>query len=124
MTQPECDPNGKSSTDAGAKMDSGKVMAGTLSDFSLALLEIAKVSTHGIKKYQRGGWQHVPDGKQRYTDALWRHLLAERHEQHDNDSGMLHAAHTAWNALARLELMLRWSEETTNEREVVVMVGR
>jgi len=82
-------------------------LAGVLSDFSYALIEVAKVGTFGAKKYSRGGWQHVPNGIERYSDALWRHLLAERHELIDNDSGILHAAHLAWNSLARLELLLR-----------------
>ena len=103
----ERDPLGKDPHSPGAKLDAGKLLAGTLGDFSLALREVAKVATFGAEKYTRGGWQEVPDGEQRYTDALWRHLLAERHESTDADSGLLHQAHLAWNALARLELMLR-----------------
>jgi len=91
----------------GAKLDEGKILAGVLSDFSLALIEVAKVGTFGAKKYSRGGWQSVPDGITRYYDAKWRHLLDERHEPIAPDSGLLHAAHEAWNNLARLELMLR-----------------
>ena len=34
-------------------------------------------------------------------------LLQGAVEDHDPDSGLLHAAHAAWNALAVLELMLR-----------------
>ena len=49
----------------------------------------------------------MPEGKIRYYDADWRHLLDERHEKIDKDSGLLHAAHRAWNVLARLELILR-----------------
>ena len=50
----------------------------------------------------------VPDGVNRYTDALARHLLAEAiGEKVDPESGLYHAAHAAWNALARLDLMLR-----------------
>lgn len=103
----EADPTGRSANEPGAKLDAGKPLAGVLMDFSLALLAVADVGTFGARKYSRGGWQHVPEGVTRYTDALWRHLLAERHEPHDQDSGLLHAAQTAWNALARLELMLR-----------------
>jgi hypothetical protein len=106
----ETDPTGRSPHEPGAKLDAGKVMAGVLSDFSLALLEVAKVGTHGARKYSRGGWQSVPDGIARYTDALWRHLLKERHDALDADSGLLHAAHLAWNTLARLELILREQE--------------
>jgi hypothetical protein len=32
----------------------------------------------------------------------------------DPDSGLLHAAHTAWGALARLELILREKEKNAN----------
>lgn len=106
----EKDPNGLNPHEPGAKLDDGKVMAGVLCDFSLALMEVAKVGTFGAKKYSRGGWQSVPDGIIRYNDALWRHLLAERHETFDKDSGLTHQAHLAWNALSRLELMLRESE--------------
>jgi len=103
----EQDPNGLNQHEQGAKLDAGKVLAGVLSDFSLALMEVAKVGTFGAIKYSRGGWQSVDNGFIRYTDALWRHLLAERHEDQDKDSGLLHQAHLAWNALSRLELMLR-----------------
>jgi hypothetical protein len=103
----ETDPTGRLAHEPGAKLDSGKPMAGVLLDFGLALLEVAKVGTFGAKKYSRGGWQHVPDGVNRYTDALMRHLLAEQGESHDHESGLLHAAQAAWNSLARLELMLR-----------------
>jgi len=103
----EQDPSGKSPHEPGAKLDAGKPLAGVLADFSLALLEVANVGTFGAMKYTRGGWQTVPNGEQRYYDAMWRHILYERHESLDPDSGLLHAAHTAWNALARLELLLR-----------------
>ena len=103
----ETDPNGINQHAPGAKLDDGKIMAGVLSDFSLALIEVAKVGTFGAKKYSRGGWQYVENGEERYMDALWRHLLAERHEPIDKESGLLAFAHLAWNSLARLELMLR-----------------
>jgi len=104
---PEKDPAGLDAHAPGAKLDDGKILAGVLGDFAGALTAVAAVGTFGAKKYSRGGWQHVENGVERYTDALWRHLLAERHEACDPDSGLLHAAHLAWNALARLELLLR-----------------
>jgi hypothetical protein len=70
------DPNGKGQHEPGAKMDSGKVKAGMLGDFSLALMEVAKVCTYGAKKYTRHGWEEVPNGVERYHDAKWRHKLA------------------------------------------------
>ena len=68
---------------------------------------MAEVGTHGARKYSRGGWQSVPDALTRYKDAEWRHLLKSRHEEYDQDSGLLHDAHKAWNVLAQLELRLR-----------------
>jgi hypothetical protein len=103
----EHDPGGLKPSDPGAKLDAGKTMAGVLADFPRALKAVAEVGTFGAKKYSRGGWQSVPRGVERYTDAMWRHLLEESISEFDVDSGLRHAAQVAWNALARLELMLR-----------------
>jgi hypothetical protein len=107
MIKKEFDPTGTDAHSPGAKLDGGKCKAGVLSDFSLALMAVAEVGTHGADKYSRGGWQEVPDGETRYRDADWRHLLKSRHEDVDQDSGLLHDAHQAWNILAALELRLR-----------------
>jgi hypothetical protein len=105
----EYDPLGRRPGEAGAKLDAGKVRAGlVISGFSRALTEVSRVGTFGAAKYCDDGWISVPDGQSRYTDALFRHLLAEAAgESHDPESGLLHAAHAAWNALARLDLLLR-----------------
>jgi len=101
------DQNNFDQHEPGVKLDEGKPIAGVLGDFSLALMEVAKVGTFGAKKYSRGGWQYVKNGHERYTDAMWRHLLEERHNVTDKDSGCRVAAQVAWNALARLELEIR-----------------
>jgi len=75
--------------------------------FGDALIAVAKVGTYGAKKYTRDGWLKVPDGSNRYTAALARHLFAENSERIDSESGLLHSSHVAWNALARLQLKLR-----------------
>lgn len=106
----EKDPHGKPAKEAGSKLDSGKVQLFThlFAYFPRALEEVCRVSEFGARKYTRMGWATVPDGVERYTDALCRHLLAEATgESHDKDSEMLHAAQAAWNALARLELMIK-----------------
>lgn len=103
----ESDPNGIGQHEPGAKVDAGKPMAGILGDFGLAMMSVAEVGTFGANKYSRGGWQSVPNGIERYTDAMWRHILKEKYDKIDADSNCLHAAQIAWNALARLELMLR-----------------
>lgn len=92
---------------AGVKLDTDKPDASLLLQFSRALMEVSKVGTFGVKKYSRGGWLEVDEGQRRYTAAMIRHLLEEDKGPMDLDSGMYHAAQVAWNALARLELLLR-----------------
>jgi hypothetical protein len=104
----ETDPSGLSANTAGAKLDAGKVRPDLiLSGMPRALLAVADVGTFGANKYSENGWLSVPDGIKRYTAAMDRHRLKESIEPTDQDSELLHAAHLAWNALARLELMLR-----------------
>jgi len=106
----ECDPTGRDPHAPGAKLDAGKPRMGlVLGDFALALTEVAKVGTMGAAKYTDHGWLEVPDGVSRYKDALLRHLLTR--EDIDSQSGLLHDAHAAWNALAVLELRLRTMRE-------------
>lgn len=98
---------------AGKKYDSGKspVWQGLVQYFPLALSEIAKVSDYGAKKYNlefsERNWEKVEGAKERYEDALLRHILDETTDPYDGESGLLHAAHAAWNALAVLELVLK-----------------
>lgn len=109
----ESDPHGTPQHAPGAKLDAGKLRAGlVLGGFARALREVSAVGTYGANKYTPNGWMHVPNGVERYTDAMHRHLLAEATgEARDPDTEILHAAHAAWNALARLDLMIRKSEE-------------
>lgn len=103
----ERDPHGIPLSAPGAKADAGKVRPSLILDgFPRALLAIAEVGTYGAMKYSDGGWRHVPDGIKRYTDAKDRHRLKGAIEERDAESGLLHAAHEAWNALAALELRL------------------
>jgi hypothetical protein len=93
----------------GAKDDAEKPRLGlVLGGFPRALRAVGEIGTFGARKYTDNGWISVPDGEARYTDALLRHLLADfEGETLDPESGHTHAAHAAWNALARLELALR-----------------
>lgn len=108
----ESDPTGRKAHEPGAKLDTGKapVLRGALHYFPRAIAAVSRVSEVGAKKYSWKGWETVPDGIHRYGDALARHLLAEDYEAYDKDTGVLHAEQVAWNALARLELMLRARE--------------
>jgi len=97
------------------KYDGGKspVYRGAIAYFPRAIRAVAAVSAFGASKYAWNGWKSVDDGANRYVDAMVRHLTYEAEgEVVDSDSGHLHAAHTAWNALARLELILTDKEIT------------
>lgn len=105
----ESDPTGISLNTPGAKADAGKPQpALVLTDMSRALGAVIAVATAGAAKYSRRGWLEVPDAFARYEDAGLRHYLKRASgELRDKDSGALHLAHEAWNALAKLELFLR-----------------
>lgn len=109
LPPPEADPTGRDAHTPGAKLDAGKIRAGlVLGAFPHALRKVCEVGTYGANKYTDNGWLSVPNGHARYTDAMLRHYLSEvGGERCDKDTGIEHAAHLAWNALARLELMLR-----------------
>lgn len=77
----------------------------TITQFSKALIEVGHVGTFGAEKYTPFGFLSVPNGVDRYTDAMMRHFLHDF--VLDEDSGLPHLVHAAWNALARLELELR-----------------
>lgn len=113
MRTEEFDPHGAAPHSTGAKLDGGKVRpAMVLGGFARALLEVAKVGTYGASKYSDNGWVEVPNGIKRYEEAKVRHWLFERAGRElDEDTQLLHAAHEAWNALARLDLMLREREQ-------------
>lgn len=109
----ESDPYGKGVHEPGAKNDAGKNrLALVLGGFTRAIQAVGEIGTAGAKKYTDRGWLDVPEGFDRYSDALMRHLTKEwEGELLDPISGQLHAAHAAWNALARLELLLLESED-------------
>ena len=107
----EKDPHGIAAGVPGAKLDAGKpaVGRGCLHYFPRALTAVAELSTKGAKKYSWKGWAEVPDGIHRYSDALARHELRIEDDftRRDPDTDVLEATAVAWNALARLELVLR-----------------
>lgn len=121
------DPKGLDAKAPGAKLDGGKpqVVSGVVGYFPRAVEAVAKLSGHGAEKYSWGGWASVEDGVRRYSDGLGRHITQEAIEgPYDlewlNKYGhhVLHATAVAWNALARLELMLREGLPPAPTREV------
>lgn len=94
------------STEKGVKLDNGKLRLGLVfGGFATGLKEVGAVGTFGANKYTDNGWQTVPDGVERYKDALFRHLFAWLSgEETDEESGCRHLAHAAWNCLALLTL--------------------
>lgn len=106
-------PDGLSQHEPGAKVDAGKIRAHlVLGNFPRALEAVSEVGTFGANKYTDNGWLDVQNAQERYCDALLRHYLKkQKGEDIDSDSGLLHDAHLAWNALATLELRLRAEED-------------
>jgi hypothetical protein len=77
-----------------------------------ALEEVAKVLTFGARKYAANSWQKLDCAESRYTAALLRHLVAiQRGERFDAESGLLHVAHMATNALFLLWFEIQKGKE-------------
>jgi hypothetical protein len=91
-----CDENGsrfiKFNKDTGVKYDNEKPQWSLL-PFK-ALTEVVEVLTYGAKKYAPDNWKKVPNAKQRYIDACFRHLTAYvGGEKLDGETGKSHLAH-------------------------------
>lgn len=78
-----------------------KALAGVVRVLSFAVRSKDK----GGKGYAEHSWRQVPNAKERYQAALYRHLnKLERGETHDDESGESHWYHVATNALFLAEL--------------------
>jgi len=56
--------------------------------------DIVAVLEFGAQKYSPDNWKFVPNAKQRYFDAMIRHMMAWwGGEKDDQESGMRHLAH-------------------------------
>ena len=122
----EQDPNGLDAHTPGAKLDAGKCRPGlVLGGFARALWAVSEIGSYGAVKYTENGWMQVPNGTNRYNDAKLRHWLKEQMGQDcDPDTEMLHAAHEAWNSLARLDLMIRQKEKANLTASAVISVSQ
>jgi hypothetical protein len=69
------------------------------------LQQVVKVLGFGAKKYAPHAWRLVPNGRERYLDAAFRHLVAvSQGEELDAESGLPHLAHAVCCCLFALEL--------------------
>lgn len=101
----------------GMRFNGGKppVWRGFFNYFPKAIRAVAEVSGFGASKYDWNNWQMLEDGYTNCSDSLARHLENEAEKgrlSKDVDSNLLDAAHSAWNAMARLEHLL--NEEARN----------
>lgn len=92
----------------------GKVrMDLVMQDMPRAIEALARVMTWALaeKGYKESDWLDVPDGIREYHGGMHRHDNKEmRGQEFDDESNLEHAIHTAWNAMARVELILRKKE--------------
>ena len=92
----------------GHKYSSEKAPMGMMfKQFSMALEAVAMRSKRGHIKYEKTdhdwmNFKRVPDAIEQYSDGAARHLC----EIGNDEDYIGHAAATAWNALARLQLIL------------------
>ena len=96
-------------TTEGVKYDSDKIQYSLIPPY--ALESVAKNLTAGLKKYPgRDNWKLVDNAKERYLDALYRHLEAHRKGEFiDSESSvenMPHLAAVIANAMFLLEFEL------------------
>lgn len=71
------------------------------------LEEIGKVFTAGAKKYGPNNWQNLENGYERYKGAMLRHLTeVEKGNEVDEDTGCLHIAQVATNAIFMLHFKM------------------
>jgi hypothetical protein len=79
-----------------------------------ALKEVVEVLTFGAKKYAADNWKHVPQARERYIDATYRHLADWSTDSRlDPETNKSHLAH----AICCL-LFLLWFEQ--KDRDTVI----
>jgi len=94
----------------GLKYDAGKPRPGLIP--ATALDEAGKVLAYGAIKYKPNSWQNIPHAKERYLDALLRHIIAYMSgEVVDEESGLHHMSHAMVNCMFLIQL----NKEDSNE---------
>lgn len=105
----------------GGRDDSEKTRFDLLEPY--ALEQLAKVFTFGARKYADNNWLDRPMAWSRILASLHRHLNKfQQGEEIDPETGLSHAAHIAWNAMALVSYAKHCPEKddrrkVTNEPE-------
>jgi hypothetical protein len=82
----------------GLRFNQGKTRYDLMEPF--ALEQLAKVFTKGAEKYAAHNWEKGMDWS-KITASLKRHIAKfEQGEDFDEETGLYHMAHAAWNAMA------------------------
>lgn len=108
----------KNQSEVGKKYDSSKPMAGSvIRVFPQAIMAVGAVIREGAKKYPNpNNWKLNDNIEARYFDSLIRHMCKHFSGQvKDEETGLLHLIHAAWNSLAILEKYLIDHPETAKE---------
>lgn len=108
----------KNQSEIGKKFDSNKPMVGTIIRvFPRALMAIGAVIRFGAKKYPNpNNWKMNEDIINRYFDSAIRHM--SKHfagYEKDEETGLPHLVHAAWNMLAILEKYLMEHPEISKD---------
>lgn len=97
----------------GRKFDSGKIQYGLTPPH--AFREVVNVLTIGAKKYAPNNWKYVENARERYFDALQRHVWAwQMGEEIDDEYGTPHLAHAICCLLFLLEMDLKPMDNKIN----------
>jgi len=97
----------------GVKFDNDKPQWGLMP--WKALSQVVDVLTYGARKYAPDNWKKVPNARQRYIDAGFRHFTAYASgEKNDSETGKSHLAHAMCCLLFLLAFDLGEVNDTRN----------
>ena len=118
MTKEKAEYKKEFKEEVGKKFDSNKPMVGTIIRvFPRALMAIGAVIRFGAKKYPNpNNWKMNEDIINRYFDSAIRHM--SKHfagYEKDEETGLPHLVHAAWNMLAILEKYLMEHPEISKD---------
>lgn len=106
----------------GIKYDENKPrVAEFLQDFEPVIEPLTRIWEFGANTYGISNWKQVKNGEVRFTNAMLRHFLNEKHRFRDSETGLPHAAHVAFNALMRLYFILEETKNPEDDTEVTAI---